>query len=578
MEALTAPWISEFSSQLTEAGFDSYREGRDRLFLGSLTVPWLDPSTKTWQRTRHEIEIRVGPGFPFQKPAVRPIGDEAVRGSRHQEPGDDGYLCLWRDNDWDPGTSADTLLARTAEWFRHYHRGDWPPEDSAPDLHLYFPPAGTQRLMITGRDWAPGGDIGWFYVWDAGGNRFFAGRPGSVGDRARQLDDLAARFFGVDPSRPRGHLGLWVRLSREPRPFRALGQMLHEIDAARAVAPDTTHRDLRRVMWETKRRDTASATIALGYPSPTGQQHWLFVTSAVRAPTKTSWSSSNALDRWTVEAYETAPADPNALMRRVGHVARALEDKHAVIFGVGALGGHLALLLAEDGIQRVTLVDGDRLRPGNAVRHVAGLEHVGDWKLRAVRDVILRHAPYCAVSLAAPSWDPKELRALIEGAGVVVDATANRAFGRLLNSVCVWEQIPLITVASHRRGAIGRVRIVRAGTDACLECYDGPGGYSETGANGFVLIPPADEGAFLEEGCATPTVETSSTDLVGIAAVGARAARDVLAGHSPLGGHNQILIVQEPIAGAADPLIHPGSHYQSFRPIVGCQVCGAMYA
>lgn len=577
MEALTAPWVSKFIGQLTAAGFKSYRERRTKILKGSVTVPWLDPDTKNWQRSRHEIEIRLHPGFPFRKPSVRPIGDDPVRGSRHQEPGEEGYLCLWLDEDWDSATSADELLHRVADWFRHYHRNDWPPSDTAPDLHLYFPSQDSRPVMITGRDWPPEtGDVGWFHVWDAGTSRSFAGRPVPVGDRSRRLDDPVAQRYGVDASQPRGHHGLWLRLSREPNPFPTLGRMLDEVDAARCTSPGTTRKDLARVAYSGKPSKTVTATIALGYLAAGGTEHWLFIRSQLVGLASKA-HTGDGINQRIVEAYETVPSGPAALMRRVGPVAHALEDKHAVVFGVGAIGGHLSVLLAEDGVPKLTLVDADRMRSGNAVRHVAGLRYAGKLKLQAVRDVILDHAPYCDVVVEPATWDPNDLRDIVRKADVVVDATANRSFGHLLNSICIPHRVPLITIASYRRGAVGRVRLIRRGQDACLECCEGPGGYAETGAEDYVVIPSKDEGVFLEEGCGTPTVETSSTDLIGIVAAGARLARDVLTEHQPLGGENHLLIVQDILDDATGLLAIAGTHSQAIPPRSDCRVCGAKH-
>lgn len=580
VDVVTADWVRQFVSQLHAARFRSHMEDQTILLTGSMTVPWINPKTKRWEMTAHVIEIRLEAGFPFQKPPIRPVGFDAVRGSRHQEPGDDGYLCLWRDDDWNPGTSADELLHRIAEWFRHYHRNDWLADDNAPDLHLYFPTNDRRPMMITGRDWPPeDGDIGWFYAWEAGPSRLFAAGPAVVGQVSKTIDDPAARQYGIDPNRSRGHVGLWLRLNREPQPFPTLNQLLDEIDNARGVDPQTTLRDLRAITWRGKPRENVVTSLALGYPTANGQYHWLFLRCifAGLSTKKQYQTTKGSVGQRSIEAYETAPSNPAALMRRVGAVADTLADKHAVLFGIGALGGHVALMLAEDGVTKITLIDSDRLRPGNAIRHVAGLRYAGKWKLQAVRDVILEHAPYCTVEVMPSSWDPEQLRAIVKGADVVIDATANQSFGHLINSICVAQHVSLITAASHRRGAIGRIRLIRPGHDACLECYEGPNGYAVTGLDGYRVIPPADEDAFIEEGCSTPTIETSNTDIIGIAAATARAGRDLLADRRALGGKNYLLIVQDLIEDLGAPFAELGSHYETFQPVVGCRVCGSAH-
>lgn len=98
------------------------------------------------------------------------------------------------------------------------------------------------------------------------------------------------------------------------------------------------------------------------------------------------------------------PTDEESLLLRAGPDAAALRDKRVALFGAGALGGHVALVLAESGVRRLTIVDGDVMLPGNVVRHVLGHQAVGAPKVLGVKAFVEDHplGPRCERSSAAP--------------------------------------------------------------------------------------------------------------------------------------------------------------------------------
>jgi hypothetical protein len=151
---------------------------------------------------------------------------------------------------------------------------------------------------------------------------------------------------------------------------------------------------------------------------------------------------------------------------------------------------------------------------------------------------------------------------------VVVDATANPSFSLLLNEICLRAGRPAVYVAAHRRAAIGRVRVVRPGRDACLVCYEA----GHVGTVNYPRIPPADQGAFLEAGCGVPTVEASAVDVEAAANWAARAAFWQLEGK--LAEDNHCLVVNEPLPDVGGPLARLGVHWEHWAPLPGCEACG----
>lgn len=272
-----------------------------------------------------------------------------------------------------------------------------------------------------------------------------------------------------------------------------------------------------------------------------------------------------------VESYETAPAGRLALLRRTKHTAATLNNGHAVVLGVGALGSHIAMLLAKAGVSSIDLVDGARLRPGNATRHVAGLYYVGSLKTAATQMLIEQHMPDCIVKTRQPTWDPATLDAIVRGAGVVIEATANPAYSLLANRVCLSADVGVVYVTTHRRALIGRVRLVRPGRDACPICYE-----HHRAAGTYPVIPVGPEGEFVEEGCGAPTIEASAVDVEAVANQAARVALLQLRG---IGGEaNHWFVVNGSIGEGAPVFQQPGIHATRWEVLSECGACGAPVA
>ncbi len=577
-----AEWAARFRYDLEAAGFQrvDIAAGME-CWDGILDIEWDDSADGTRRAARHPIRIGLPSGFPCQRPAVSPRGDSQIRNSRHQAPGDRaGTLCLWPEDDrgegWMPWTTAEGLIERVRDWFVRYHRDDWAPRDRPPDLHLYFPTNSTRCMMITSEDWAPPREAahGRFGVWVSNEWRAFAGAPqaGANPVPRRHQDRLLAELRLKD--RDRAHVGLWFRLPREPRPIPVLTAMLRQIGEASGHGVEWVFDVLRGHLGERLPKGEQTLILALGYPDPSdagNRERWLFLRATVgRRPEKVPIKPS-ALEKVPVESYEAAPAGRQALLRRTKHTSAALDNARAVVFGVGALGGHIAVLLAKAGVPSIDLVDGARLRPGNAIRHVAGLYYAGYPKTVATQMLIEQHMPDCIVKIHQPTWDPEALDAIMRGADVVIDATANPAYSLLTNRVCLAARVGVVYATVHRRALIGRVRLVRPGRDACPICYE-----HFRAAGTYPVIPPGPEGEFVEEGCGVPTIEASAVDVESVANQSARVALEQLRGIS--GEANHWFIVNGPL-GEGDPVFQrPGIDATRWEVRPECGACGALVA
>jgi len=424
-------------------------------------------------------------------------------------------------------------------------------------------------LMLYGDDWHPPADAlaGRFSFWEQADRfRAFAANPVQLNVvPAKTTTDRIAPILGIAGT-PCKEYGAWFLLRREPTPQATLAAVLNDIDNAAGMHSGWALQHLRALFGDRIRGKDRQLVIALGYPAEI-RQDWLFLKAQLPASKKNDPRWSRRTPDIRVGSFTAASIGRAALMRRTGHTAQALRGKTVCIFGVGAIGSSVALLLGKAGVEKLRLVDHDMLRPGNAVRHVASLRYVGLLKVEAVLAEAVGHFPDAKIELEYASWDLKVLGNWIATADIVVDATASPAFSFLLNELCIRRRRPAIYAATYRRATIGRVEIVRPGTDACLVCRAAHHAQSPQ----YTHIPPGEDGAFIEDGCGVPTVEASAVDIEASANVAARAVLHVLSGKQT--ASNECLIVNESLAGAGGMLSNPGHNWQSWNPVPECETC-----
>jgi predicted acylesterase/phospholipase RssA len=139
-----------------------------------------------------------------------------------------------------------------------------------------------------------------------------------------------------------------------------------------------------------------------------------------------SWMDVARL-RWCSVAEDR----PEIVIRRDdgSPMPHAFAGKKVVVWGCGAIGGHVAEWIARSGVSELVLYDRDVVTPGVLVRQPYRDQDIGVGKVYVLRDRLLEVAPGLAVEarcrdvlsgpLAAGDWH--------EDADVVIDATASAA-------------------------------------------------------------------------------------------------------------------------------------------------------
>jgi hypothetical protein len=420
----------------------------------------------------------VQDGWPFRQPKVYVEGLDL---GRHRNAA--GDVCLWEEGDpsgqW---RTWEDIALRIEEWSASA-RGHPTTDDPGLDPHLSFTGtiAGLATIDLTGRE---------IRDWDVVQLRAKQeGKSLQIG-----VGDLRGRWYG----RRRPH------------------------------SPPQTLSDLREQLRRRQQDDLDNALTTVGEPG--GISFLVFAWKTPAGPNLLVLGLERGANGQVVASpYEAARTDPEILRLRAGPDASALAAKKVVIFGAGAIGSHIADLLARSGVGQITMFDAQRLRPGDLVRHAANGHVMGYDKVICLSVSIAAHAPWTSVITHSQSvWAPRAIADAAEATDLVIDAVGLASFTAQMSMVSAEKERTLVSVALYRRGDVGRVRIQTPRTEI-------PIAHRPEDAR-FPVIPPAAEeaGASWEAGCGSPIAQAPPVSVAGIAATAARVVIDQLLGREAL--------------------------------------------
>lgn len=562
-------YLQDFQQWLLAADFVP-AAGISNGWQGAIYIDWEDIQSGVWNSAAHQVTIILPPGFPYHAPVVLSTDTPVLTPSWHFSP--QRCLCLWREpGGWNPFMSAQKLLERIRDWFHHYHTGDWPEDFTPTDLHLYLENEG---MIVIGDEWCPPTEErkGTFALWR--NNKYKLITPSLVGLRDQQgkankemrlVSALSWIEQGVQT-----YPGVWFRVNEPFVPASRLEMLLKQIDQYQGVSSGTTNDFLIRHLSRVIACDGFS--IAIGYPGTRQQEQWLFLW--VRKPTgrKLHLANQELIKAIEVRSFSTEPARKSDLLRRTIHLSKDLSSKRVALFGVGALGGSIALLLAKAGLGEIRIIDSDQMKPTNVIRHIAGLDEVGIDKTFAVRRKILRHNPDCVVMRYEETWKEQELERIIKDVDLVIDATANASFSLWLNQIIIRNKVSVLYTASYRRASVGRLILYRSASDQddpCLACYLLNEERWEKEA--YPIIPSDPTTTFEEEGCASVTEEADAIHLEMVANLSTLTAVKFFSGQALTA--NLLLQVNEPLTDADNILSNEGQYKVKNSALHDCPIC-----
>lgn len=539
---------------------------------------------------RHPVQLHYPQATPFELPIVTPLkalpefDDKGVVNKRpiaefydrrHQMPR--GALCLFQRETRGPqgGESIQVIdvLRRAERWFLGLHTGHWPPDSYESELEPHFLYGGDVLLTKTFYSREIGGAGEFYMVRDM--RRFVdgvsfeepplivtaitqsTGSFQSVFDAREDLENIfpwirneAWNPEAIAESHAKGKQndawnlvtehGYWWALPGEPQPFRSGQGLLRELEK---VAPEG---DAWKMLCTTLGPELTTFRkhfFALRYPGRDHEFEWLVLYMPEQAkPTadgglllaSDDGEKRRVFENTPVACYRVHGARPDELhLRNTTVVTTRVRQKTVALIGLGALGSKIAELLAQAGVRNFRLCDPDNLGTGNVSRHIGGLSDFGARKTRIVSTRLFDINPYLTIdevrnASAVSSLD--DLTAFIGPADITISTTADENAESAINQVAVLNRKTVLYGRALRRASMGRVFLVRPGTDPCKACLGRYAAASRDAAQSpqdWIEISERHEDTLLHE-CGRPVIPASAVDLSFIAALISRTALNYL--------------------------------------------------
>jgi hypothetical protein len=340
------------------------------------------------------VAVRLTEKFPFAPPSVAIVDCGGLEPTFHRET--NGDLCLWTTEyslEEVPWSDPDAFVERVAGWFAKTENG-WP-DDSDADLERYLK-SDDETILIYDAEKLKSG-------------RFY---------RTQVHKKVVVKVIDELKWRPTSSRKKQRGLRRREKNLCYVvnaGSVMHPIrnweDLVSATGHDFTEilkliqmGSVKYMLVSYSRGDT-DAYLALGV-------------------------NKNA----ELISFESADSSMETRTLRSGENANIFANKKVIVFGAGAIGSNVIGLLFRSGVRKIKIVDPERLRPGNIIRHLAGNEYVGENKALAVKQELSRLGLPVDDILASDGrvQDPRDILKAIKGYDLVVDTTAdNRASSML---------------------------------------------------------------------------------------------------------------------------------------------------
>lgn len=576
---------------------------------------------------RHPVRLVFPSNSPYAYPSVMPIQqmptfdtegaaestpDAEFFDRRHQMP--NGVLCLFqyetRVEDGGESIRAIDVLKRAEAWFMGHATGRWPPDSIESELQSHF--YRSQGILLSKVFYSDDlhGCGEFFAVSDI--HRVYVGKTqhepplimtaATIGNGIVEVIDAKQDLEHIfpwltnDAWQPQAFLewqerqrqrkqvefgdvarirGCWWQLPSEPAVFRDGKGLLSVLATvgddvwpmvSEALGTDLTLKNVQHV--------------GLCYPGRSGRREWLFLkvkTGTLQAKGGYGvWTEDEKRERFEkadvacIPAHGLTPKDINS--RNETTIASPVAQKKVALLGLGALGSKVAELLAQAGVAWFKLCDGDKLHVGNVARHVGGLSDSGAPKTEVVGRRIWDVNPYAHVEVREDYANPahREVQDFFTGVDLIICTIADEGAESGFNDLAIAIGTPVIYGRALRRGQMGRVFIVRPGTDACKTCLSM---ISKNHESQWISITERPEDALLHE-CGRPVIAGSAVDLSFVAGFVARQAIDLLEGRSL--SCNHLVWSRERAQDISEKLSLPYSVVQSsFERQTGCPSCGA---
>ena len=168
---------------------------------------------------------------------------------------------------------------------------------------------------------------------------------------------------------------------------------------------------------------------------------------------------------------ETQRYSRNALLAQVGWEGQARwRAGRVLVVGAGGIGSAALLYLAAAGVGHLGLVDGDAVELSNLQRQILHRSaDLGRRKVESAEESLTALNPHCRVETFDLRLNPANIRKVVQGFELVLDASDNFPTRFLVAECCWQDRIPLVSAAAT--GWHGQLLVTRPGAkNPCYRC------------------------------------------------------------------------------------------------------------
>jgi adenylyltransferase/sulfurtransferase len=149
-----------------------------------------------------------------------------------------------------------------------------------------------------------------------------------------------------------------------------------------------------------------------------------------------------------------------------------LKKSKVLVVGAGGLGSVSAYYLAAAGIGSITIVDFEIVETSNLNRQIIHTTNdIGVLKTESAREKLERLNPNMKISTIAEKITKQNIRDIVDGVDIIVDATDNFTARRILNRASIRYNIPFVYGGVN--GFTGMLSTFIPGKTPCFECVYG---------------------------------------------------------------------------------------------------------
>jgi molybdopterin/thiamine biosynthesis adenylyltransferase len=227
---------------------------------------------------------------------------------------------------------------------------------------------------------------------------------------------------------------------------------------------------LRRSLRKYARRAKATECFLLLNTKVNSQPLW-FCIRCLRNKKEKLPLHDNYIEGWEYSALVVEPISRNSLLYRSG-ANEGITDAHICLIGCGSVGGHIADMLASNGVGKLTLHDPDVLKPENLHRHNLSSNAMYLQKTTALKAQLKYKYPFLQVDADFKRLLSLKNKDLMRSFDLIILATGNVSQEKVFSEWLFTEGIntPILSTWVEALGVGGHALMAKPGTNGCLSC------------------------------------------------------------------------------------------------------------